>query len=140
MSFGTEVIAFIQTELGLGTYTPNAAGGTIYLDSMPATPDVLISVYVTGGAPPETGFGVPGIQYEFPTCAIRVRGAANDRQGPHARAILIYNALPTIQGRTLSGTKYQTLKPMQPPFIYEMDSEKRFVWTFNAIADKEPSA
>jgi hypothetical protein len=70
--------------------------------------------------------------------AIWFRGVEHDSAGPHARARTAYLELPKVQGAQLSGTLYLTLVPLQPPFVFERDSQRRVVWAFNVLAQKEP--
>lgn len=135
MPMAQDLIA-LYAELGFGVYD-EANGGTLFLDGMPATPDVCAVVTSSGGAPPIGGFGVTGAKYESPTCQVRFRGVKDDRLGPAARARDAYLASFGV-GLTLSGTKYLKLNPLQPPFPFEQDSKGRFVYAFNVFGEKEP--
>lgn len=135
MPMAQDLIALYEG-LGLGTYD-EANGGTLFLDGMPATPDVCAVVSASGGAPATGAFGHVGIKYESPTCQVRFRGVKDDRLGPALRARTAYDGSYGV-GVTLSGTKYLRLFPLQPPFPFEQDSKGRFVYAFNVFGEKEP--
>ena len=122
----------------LATVSPSL--GLIVKGSMPATSDVCLSLQEYGGAPPTTGFGTPGLQYEMPGVQILARGVAHDYQEPRARIERAYQALAKVQGTTLSGTKYLMVRPQQSPFLLERDGNERCVFAVNCLAEKEPSA
>lgn len=134
MSFGSEIVALLEAN-GLGVF-----GTTIFLHKLPEAPDVCIALDITSGSPPDGAFGVLGIKYEKPSIRVRVRGVRADPEGPRARIENIFRLFPKVMGTTLSGTKYLSLQPLQPPFILEEDGNGRTIWTFNALAEKELSA
>lgn len=134
MSLGSEVATFLASN-GIGVL-----GTSMFLGKLPETPDTAIGLFETGGAPPQSGFGVSGIQHERPSLQLRFRGAPRDTEGPRARAQTAYRLLMTVQGQTLSGTLYLWLRPAQSPFVLERDGNDRTVWTFNVNAEKELSA
>ena len=126
----------IATRLGtigaLSTYT-------ITKGHRPDAPDKTVTVYETGGAPAELGFGTPGIQFEHPAIAVHVRGAADDYEGPRTAIQAVYLDLPKVQAVSLSGTPYHTIIPIQAPFLLERDEQRRVVLVVNFNVEKEPS-
>jgi hypothetical protein len=134
MSMGTEIIALLEAN-ALGTY-----GTDLFLNMIPETPQICGAVFETAGAAPTAGFGFPGIQHESPGVQIRFRGEPFDEAGPRVKAQTAYRLFMTVQGQTLSGTKYLTLHPNQAPFILDRDGDQRIVWAFNALALKELSS
>ena len=76
----SEIAAYLALQPGLG-----AVGAYIRVGFMPDTPNSLLTVYEYGGAPPEGGLGVTGIQYEWPGVQIVCRGEPNDYAGPRAK-------------------------------------------------------
>lgn len=134
MSIGHEIVSLLEAN-ALGT-----AGDDLFLNSLPETPNTCGAVYETGGMPPTSGFGFPGIQHESPGVQVRFRGEPYDEDAPRIKAQTTYRLFMTIQGTTLSSTKYLTLHAEQAPFILERDGNSRVVWAFNAIAVKELSA
>lgn len=63
-----EMAAYIDDK-GLGTYSPDSAGGNIFLEEMPPAPDDAICVYSTGGSPGDAGTSI-----RRPSAQIIVRG------------------------------------------------------------------
>lgn len=134
MSFGSELVALLVAN-NLGVWKTD-----LFLNSMPDTPDACCALDLTSGAPPKGGFGVIGILHESPSVRVRVRGPKYDSETPRIRIERVYRLFPTVMGTSLSGTKYLSLQPLQPPFILEEDGFHRVTWTFNALAEKELSA
>ena len=135
MATALEVSTYLAG-LGLGTF-----GTSLFIDDLPPDPDVCCAVNNSGGSSPEGGFGVDGIQFEWPTLQILFRGAAGDSEGPRARAQTAYEGLAKVQAEALSGTQYLTVMPLQPPFILQRDDQAhRVVWAFNVLISKELSA
>jgi hypothetical protein len=137
MATANEIVAYLAGQ----SPTLGAAGSTLFIDDMPADPDVCGAVFYTGGQAPDLGFGVDGVQFENVTLQIRFRGAAGDSNGPRVKAQQAFEALAKIQAPdTLSGTKYLTAIPLQPPFILDRDDQgHRVVWAFNVLIKKELS-
>lgn len=138
MAMGSEIAAYLVT-LGLGSLVPPR---TLFVNTMPESPDVCGAVYQTGGFAPDGGFGVDGIQYENPTVAIRFRGATLDSEGPRVKASLAYSGLAKIQAETVGGCAYLTVTPLSPPMKVdqvELDGKQRIVWGFTILAKKEYS-
>lgn len=135
MSMGTELVALFAAN-GLGE-----SQKTLFINAIPASPAVCGAVYESGGSAPDLGFGVPGIQHEHPTAQIRFRGASGDSDGPRVKAQTAYRLCAQQQAKTLSGTVYLLLRPLQSPFRDGPPDKNGCVeWLFNVIADKELSA
>jgi hypothetical protein len=131
MAFLDEITTYFGT-LGLTGYTITAG-------QRPDGTDKVVTVYETGGFPAELGFGVAGIQFEHPTVQVTVRGEADDYAGPRAILQTIYKEFPKQQAATLSGTKYNTVRPTQAPFLLERDAKRRVVLAVNFEIEKAPS-
>lgn len=132
MSTLLEVKAFLDA---LGTL------GTLTLGAMPASPDVVGTIYSYGGQAPERRFGVVGIGYDKPSIQIVFRGAPNDYSGPETKALIARQALMSVNPGLLApgGTVYLTIDPQQYPFPVEpIDANLRFKIGFNCYIKKEP--
>jgi hypothetical protein len=68
------------------------------------------------------------------------RGAVDDYATPRSLAEAIYKALAACGVRTLSGTQYFGLFPLQSPAPLKRDALGRWEMSFNVQADKEPNA
>lgn len=93
-----EEVAMLLAQLGVGTYTPSAAGGTIYLVQLPQEPDVAMAVTPYPGAT-----GDAGLPYDLPRFQIRCRGSKNDRTAGYALAHSVWNALQGLGSGYLPG-------------------------------------
>ena len=133
MSVLTEVKAFLDA---IGTL------GTITIGSMPASPDVMGTLYEYGGQGPERRFGVTGVGYEKPAFQLVFRGVAFDYASPRTKAETAWRALAAVlPGATVSGaTVYLHIDPQQSPFPTEPpDANNRVRIGCNFYATKEPS-
>lgn len=117
--------------------------GTITIGHMPASPDVVGTIYEYGGREAERGFGVSGIKYEKPALQIVFRGAPNDYIGPRNKAEIAWRYLPTIQPGALGAgvtTEYLMIDPQQSVFpMQPQDANMRHALGFNIYITKVPS-
>ncbi len=128
----------IKTKLdALGTL------GTLTVGFMPATPDVMGTIYEYGGRQGERSFGVSGYKYENPALQIVFRGAPSDYSGPRNKAEIAWLYLPTILPGALGAgitTEYLFVDPQQSPFpIRPQDLNNRHIIGFNFYIRKRPS-
>lgn len=136
-------IAAKLVALGVGSIT---APITIFLGSMPASPDACCAIYETGGIAPEMGFGSAGIRYETPAVQLLFRGAAFDYVTPRGLAQTAYEGLSAVEAATLSAgigetsAFYHWIHPMQAPFSLGPDENQRHRIAFNVLCEKERSA
>ena len=133
------------TELEIKTFL-DALGtlGTLTIGSMPASPDVVGTIYSYGGQAPERRFGVSGIGYEKPAFQLVFRGVAFDYTGPRGKAEIALKALMAINPGALGSgvtTVYHSVDPQQSiPFpVQPIDGNNRHYIGFNVYAKKEPS-
>jgi hypothetical protein len=114
--------------------------GTLTVGSMPASPDVIGTIYEYGGQAIERQFGLAGIRYEKPSIQIIFRGAPEDYIGPRNKADIAWRYLPTVNPGPLGAgvtTEYLMLTPQQSPFPMEpQDSNRRFKIGFNVYVSK----
>jgi Bacteriophage minor capsid protein len=141
-----EAAAYLATVTpSLGTYVPSGVlppgdAPVILKGSMPASPSRVLVVRPYGGPPSDLGFGVDGIQFEYPGLQMVSRGEPNDYVEPLQRLERAYQAGAKVQARTLSGTYHLLWSPQQPPFPLDKDENGRFIFVCNFIVQKEPSA
>jgi hypothetical protein len=138
MSVLNEIAAQLET-LSLGT-----VGTSIHIGRMPETNasssgTPMCAVYEYPGIPSDLGFGVAGVQHEYPGVQVVFRGWPNDYATPRAKAATCHQSLPATQGTTLSGTKYLTINPTGSPVVIKRDAEERVYIGVSFIARKEPS-
>lgn len=116
------------------------ASATLFIGTMPDLPDACAALYEYGGGSPSKAFGFPGLRYEMPGVQIITRGIAWDYTGPRDQIEVAFKKLPTIQGATLSGTRYLMLRPQHSPYMLERDAKNRLRFTCSFLAEKELSA
>lgn len=124
--------ARLLADLGLGTYTPGAAGGSIYLSTLPQTPDACMAVARYPGA--EADARLP---YDEVNVQVRVRGTPTDAEVVEDRAQAVYDALHGLSGRPLAGgTVVQDVIGTQSgPIFIGRDTNGRPEWTVNFRAE-----
>lgn len=91
-------LALYLDQISLGEYEPTSAGGTIFLEELPQSPDAAIALFSTGGPQASGKHG-----YDSPVVNVHVRGAANDVIGALAKATAIYDALHGLHSMALPG-------------------------------------
>lgn len=95
MSLDEEIATLLGT-LGLGTYLPDAVGGTIFLGDLPPDPDVAIAVRLYGGT--ESDSKLP---YDTSSVQFKVRGDIDFRTAKN-RAQAVYDQLHGLSTRDLA--------------------------------------
>ena len=135
MALLDEIAAFLAAE-GIGT-----VGTDLFWAEMPATPDACGCVYASGGSSPDKALGSSGVRFEHPTIQVVFRGAPHDYSGPLAKAQAALDALVAVDvEQLLSGTKYNMITSLQPPFpMGGKDENKRWRIACNFMVEKEPS-
>jgi hypothetical protein len=135
VSILSEIGTFLAAQ-GLGVL-----GSTLFLGSMPASPDVCGAIYEYGGLAPTGGFGVVGIQYEMPAVQVVFRGTKQDYAATRTKSETAYRALAGVQpDALLSGTRYLQIRPQQAPFLMRRDDDDRVYFACNYVCEKELSA
>jgi hypothetical protein len=93
-----EELALLLQDLGLGSYKPDAAGGTLYWPVAPSDPDECTTLAIYGGT--ESSSRDP---YDEPRLQVRCRGNAIDPRIPKRQAVAVYDALHGLGHRPLAG-------------------------------------
>jgi len=130
MAFLDEIATYLSSVTGLTAVTMKKG-------SLPASPDVAMSVneYAAGAA--DHGFGTPGIKYDHPGLQVVCRGVANDYVGPRAMLDLACDALAKVQAMTLSGTLYTMVTPAGIPAPLMRDENQRVVFVCNFTVERQ---
>jgi len=128
-----DLAVYLQDTVGTGTI-----GTSLFKGLMPSTPDVCIALYEYGGRAPDTVFGAATISLEYPRIQIVVRGASHDYDGPRDRAETIYQAVAQVGNQTVNSIRYQTITPLQSPFLLRRDANGRVEIAFNVECVKVP--
>jgi hypothetical protein len=113
--------------------------GLIQLGTLPASPNKVLALRKYSPKPSDLGYGVDGIQFEYPGLQILARGEPLDYAEPEARIEAAYQAGAKVQAKVLSGVQHLIWLPQQPPFLLERDENNCFVFAANFICQKRPS-
>lgn len=121
----------------LASQAEGVVGTTIFKLSRPATPLACLTLYATGGFPPE----LYGLR-EHPTIQVVARAASPN--GALAKAYSVFNRLPRKGGLTMGDLHAFTIeKTASPAYIGEeqADGETAHLASFNAAFDlRRPSS
>lgn len=116
------------------------AGTTLFLGTLPATPDACLSLKEYPGSPPDFVFGDTNISVEYPRIQVLSRGAPDDYATARAQAELAYKALGAALAQSISSTRYLAFRPLTAPFDLGRDGNNRPIVAFNLQIEKERSA
>ena len=120
-------IAGLLEAQGLGT-----AGTTLFVGRDPGGTTLTISVYDTGGLPPN-----PKYSRDEPSVQIAVWGAANDYSGGYTKALAIKDYLLGLTSQTI-GTKTYFAFNMRTDITfvgYDQNQRPQFTLNFRLIVD-----
>jgi hypothetical protein len=145
-----EAAAYLATVTpALGTYVappaiipPNTAK-VIAIGTLPSAPDKVVCLREYSAAPSELGYGVDGVQFEYPGLQMLARGEPGDYSEPRVRLERTYLAGAKVQAVTLTGATgsayHLVWLPQQAPFLLDRDESNRFIFAVNFIVQKRPS-
>lgn len=116
--------------------------GTIATEEMPDSPDeiLILSGYNAGRS--ELGYGVDGIQFEYPGLQLRARGIPKAKREPITRLERARQAAAKVQAMTLNGDGGPVRHLLWIPegiFLLDTDSKERRIYACNVIVQKDPS-
>lgn len=86
-------------------------GVSIFLSTMPETPDALVAVYESVGDTPSFTMGGAAVAINRPVIEVIVRGAKNDYPGARDKAETIRSILGAVVGQSLSGIQVLRMAP-----------------------------
>jgi hypothetical protein len=125
----------VATKLTAASLT---TGYEVLRGKMPSSPDKVIALFETGGAGPQFFLGATDA-IEEPSLQVRVRGAANDYDGPRLTIEAIFQALLAYGAFTVSSVRYLSFTPLQSPYPLRRDENQRVEWAVNFLVQKELS-
>ena len=126
---------------GIGEFAA-ATGWSIHISSEPPTPDTTITLYDTGGPPPEGVQDRSKKPLRFGSILIRVRG---DGYGSaHTKIKEVYDAIVGFGKFTVSAVDsgdldvhYKGVFPTSEILFLEQDGDDRYIWVVNFQARRE---
>lgn len=123
-----ELVAYIDAQVAALT-----TGTNLFAARMPDSPDTAVAVAATPGAPPIQTFGRT-LAMTRPRVQITCRGsvAQGGYSAAHTNATTIWNLFKAfVSGTALSGVIYQSISPLQDPFLLMRDALDRPIIAFN---------
>lgn len=129
----------MKTLLSSGGTT--ADGTEIHLSYRPDKPDVVLTVYETGGMPPVRAMrSSPGqAVVERPRVQLVMRGAPYDYQTARTKMHAVMLQLDGLGDRTINGCRYLWLAAVQSPYLMGRDEDNRPLVGLNFDVVKELS-
>ncbi len=113
-------------------------GYEVLRGKMPSSPDKVIALFESGGAGVQQFMCEIGA-IEEPTLQIRVRGIADDYDGPRLTIERIFQALLGYGAFSTATARYLSFTPLQSPFLFRRDDSKRVELAVNFLIQKELS-
>jgi hypothetical protein len=127
MSMLTDVHAYL---------TANGQGISLFIGSMPDSPDVVVGLFAYAGRPPLEVVNVAGIRQERPGLQVQVRSSPNGYADAEARSYAIYRLLQLANATVGSGF-YQQIAPFGSPFPLDRDGNRRVVIAANYLCSRD---
>lgn len=98
----------------------------LFVSEMPATPDLCVTIYDTGGFDPDVNF-----VYDRPTVQIRVRGDRGEYLVAHGLAQTIRDLLSGEHNYTINGARYIAIWAQGDIISVGYDDNHRPILTIN---------
>lgn len=105
---------------------------SIYLGSEPNSPDDVVTLYDTGGDPPN-----PKFLLDEPRFQVRVRG--NSYKAAYDRATAIKDALLGLPSQDINGTRYEGIYVVLDVGFLRADTEGRSIFVTSYRIIREPN-
>jgi hypothetical protein len=126
-------IASILVSAGVGAM--GNSGWAIKIGLEPTTPDTAITIYDTGGYPPN-----PKWLQDNPTVQARIRGSVGGYPAAYSKALAVRDALLGFAGQAINGTNYAGIWCMGDIVSLGYDDSNRPIFTVNFRMVREPSS
>lgn len=123
-----EGIALLLDAIGVASFEPDTASGTIYIEKLPQQPDQAIGLFLTGGPASSRKHG-----YDMPVLNVQVRGNPNAPGAAVELAWGVYSALHALHSVTLEdGTRIIDCAGVQSgPVSIGLDENERPRYSLN---------
>jgi hypothetical protein len=119
----TAMLEAIGTQLqtaGVGTL-----GSTLFLSTMPETPDACVAVYEYEGMQPDFTMGAGLYAIQRPRIQVKARGVREDYPGTRDKANAARDTLSAIVNQTLSGIRFIRIEPSGSTMPLGLDQNDR---------------
>ena len=101
-------------------------GTDLFTGREPPDPDAVVTLYDTGGEPPQAGF-----KYDMPTLQARIRSPKEGQVAGYATAESVKDALHGLTNVTINSTRYIGIWAMGDIHQLEWDQNARAIFTVN---------
>lgn len=105
---------------GVGTL-----GSTLFLSTMPETPDACVAVYEYEGTEPDFTMGAGLYAIQRPRIQVKARGLREDYPNTRDKANAARDALSAIVNQTLSGVQFVRISPSGSTMPLGLDENDR---------------
>ena len=136
-----ELSAFLDAQSTALTFASNLFAG-----HMPETTGRAMAIFETAGGPPAHMLGGGAAAFERPDVQLIARstrpvaGAPASATGVRTLIDVGFRVLEGIANEALSGTTYLRVSALQSPYLLEVDSRGRQVWSQSfAVARRRPA-
>jgi hypothetical protein len=92
--------------------TQGTLGTSIFLGTLPETPDACVAVYENAGSPPAFTMGTGGIVIDYPMIQIISRAGKDDYPTARDKIDAIRNLLASVTDATISSVAILRIEPM----------------------------
>lgn len=118
---------------GVGVFAA-LSGWSIAISKEPQQPDTVVTVYNTGGPPPN-----PRYLLDFPNVQVRVRGGKGGYEAAQAKAQACKDALLGIPSQVLNGDNWNGITMQSDVMLIGYDETNRPIFTMNFSLIIEPA-
>jgi hypothetical protein len=102
-----------NTASAFGAHTSQGTlGTTLFLGTLPESPDACVAVYENSGTPPSFTMGTGGIVIDYPMLQVICRAGREDYPTARDKADTIRNLLASVLESTISGVHIMRIEPM----------------------------
>jgi hypothetical protein len=102
-----------NTASAFGAHTSQGTlGTTLFLGTLPESPDACVAVYENSGTPPSFTMGTGGIVIDYPMLQVICRAGREDYPTARDTAESIRNLLASVLESTISGVHIMRIEPM----------------------------
>jgi hypothetical protein len=92
--------------------TQGTLGTTLFLGTLPESPDACVAVYENSGTPPSFTMGTGGIVIDYPMLQVICRAGREDYPTARDKAESIRDLLASVLESTISGVHIMRIEPM----------------------------
>jgi hypothetical protein len=124
---------YLQNTLSaFGAHTSQGTHGTtLFLATLPESPDVCTAVFENSGTPPAFTMGSGGIAIDYPMLQIICRAGREDYPVARDKIEVIRNLLASITDVTISGVNVLRIEPMGSVNPLGIDPKQRPLLSVN---------